>query len=68
MARIVPVRRAVFDRGTVVMVGTNVRVSDVVGRFAAGDSIAQLAADWGVEPATVEAALRTAFRAGRLDP
>lgn len=68
MARIAPVRGAVFDRGSVVMAGTNVRVSDVVSRFAAGDCIAELARDWDVEPATVEAALRTALRAGRSDP
>ena len=68
MARIVPVRGAVLDRGTVVLAGTNVRVSDVVARFAGGDGIAELASDWEVEPATVEAALRTALRAGRPDP
>ncbi len=68
VALIVPVRGAVFDRGTVVMAGTNVRVSDVVARFAAGDGLVELAADFEVEPAAVEAALRTALRAGRPDP
>ena len=68
VTRIVPVRGAIFDRGTVVMAGTNVRVSDVVARFAAGDCIAELACDWEVEPTTIEAALRTALRAGRPDP
>ena len=69
MARVAPVRGAVFvSRGTVVMAGTNVRVSDVVSVFTMGDSIAQMAETWGVEPATIEAALRTALRAGRPDP
>lgn len=68
VARIVPVRGAIFDRGTVVMAGTNVRVSDVVSVFAMGDSIATMAKTWEVEPATIEAALRTALRAGRPDP
>jgi transcriptional regulator with XRE-family HTH domain len=62
--RITPVVGAVFDRGRHRMAGTNVRVDDVCGRFAAGDSVADLARDWEVGPELIEAALRTAIRSG----
>ena len=63
-----PVQGAVFDRGTLVMEGTNVRVGDVVDRFINGDTAQQLALDFDVTVMHIEAALRTALRARKRHP
>lgn len=66
--KITQVQRPVFDRGSLVMVGTNVRVGDVVAKFIRGDTIALLASDFEVDIAIIEAALRTSMRSGKRDP
>lgn len=66
--RIVPVRGAVFDRGSWSMAGTNVLVGDAAARFLHGDSVDVLAADYDVPRETIEAAIRTVLRAGKRYP
>lgn len=48
--------------GNVRLDGTRLTVAFVVGRFAAGDSINDLAKDYGVEPAAIEAMVHSVVR------
>ncbi len=44
---------------------TGIPIRSIVDRFRAGDSVADLAADFGREPAVIEAAIRWRLRGGR---
>jgi uncharacterized protein (DUF433 family) len=52
--------------GAPVVAGTGIRVEDLFGRFSAGESIAELAADYGLDGAQVESAIR--LEASLLEP
>lgn len=57
---IVDVRRAY---GRPIVVSGDARVEDLVGRFLGGDSITEIAGDFGVSPEEVEDAVRVSVRA-----
>lgn len=52
--------------GAPVLAGTGIRVEDVFGRFSAGESMAELAKDYGLHPDQVESAIR--LEASLLEP
>ncbi|MEX1262387.1 MAG: DUF433 domain-containing protein [Actinomycetota bacterium] len=52
--------------GAPVISGTGIRVEDLFGRFSAGESIAELAADHELDPTQIEAAIR--LEASLLEP
>lgn len=52
--------------GAPVIAGTGIRVEDLFGRFSAGESIAELAADYELDPTKIEAAIR--LEASLLEP
>lgn len=63
-----PVKSAVFDRGDLGIIGTNLRVGDLVARFIDGEGIGLIAAEMDLTTAQVEAAVRTALRARKHWP
>jgi uncharacterized protein (DUF433 family) len=56
-------RRNDISFGAVVVRGTGIRVEILAGRFAAGESIRELADDYALAPETVEAAIRALLTA-----